>query len=1058
MLDIALSALPPRSLASSHGVLGIDARPSQAAADLLARSLSWQPRDPMLRACRLQLLCAARSPLSAPTLAAEVETEAANANASGALAPSSPPRSSSPGPPPIDSAAQQAQRAQQAQALSALTSQLPLVLEACFQCMEANEAWESEPSEAAGAAAAPGGAGLVHAPSEPVAALRRRAGGALIALGRALPKELEPHLGSLAARVEAMASRGSLRPMQKMHCLEMLVAVSNAVPDHARRTTLVGQVAGESVREWCSPEVTNLLTSPQALLTHCLGIEAAPSSNGADPAVVTAVHAKVRLVGNCLNTLNSIARRVHVPAKCAAWADALGPAGDSSGSEEEESAFAPLWPLVLPNLIQLIRILHGIWAPECAHVLRGASSSPAAGAAMGAAAGAMSSVGAGDASSVEGWTPLSHVLSMHEQELHVKSNLSGITQKKQDLMGGNDGGHASQIDGGGGGGGSRDTGGGHGDQDQHDHMDSGGIEVQSLEEMRCRWLSELRTLAYALLGIAAQQGALFTIAGAYSAATACLLHELEHVEHRHLSLLLKHAAEPMVLHCPPSLHATLLPPLLAPLLSHTLQRLTVTWEAASTAVANSSAPSSQGPLGAVSALSSAGAAAASPSAADASAWRTVAAAYRRDGGAVLGPEVPEATKELVIDKCRRELTRTHVAVLQSWLALSGDLARAFINYDGVGKPWGSGGSLEAAGSSGGASGTCGTSTLGGFSGALAPPKNGRSFDSAPSPPVVAGSGGGGSGGAAATGAGTAAGSGDMDAAHGHAKVPRAPGLAREAAAKRQHADTLAKFLFLGNPSIAYPLAGTVTAALLWPDGVQCRKAITAAHRMVGCTYAEPLFEPLLGTHLMQTAVYALVTEPKWLAGLEWDLLNLARDLYCLLAIGLAPDRLTYAVASAQGGGGGATSPRGSGGGSGIPAHHFTAVVGRPRAVLLQLPGVGPPQVATLDAALSQATDAKAQKDAMRDVLRAASEAIHAQDPAASSLAQNGGSTLAAGSVPPAESALRVRPPAILDLPRQMWSGNGAGGGPLGGGAVGGSTGTGGEEALAGLAFLFDGAD
>jgi exportin-5 len=1028
MLDIAFSALPPRSLASSHGLLGIDARPSQAAADLVARSLSWQPRDPMLRACRLQLLCAARNPLSAPTLAAEVEAEAASSGGfgGGAASLSSPPRASSPAPPASDSPGQQAQRAQQVQALSALNAQLPQVLEACFQCMEANEAWESEPLEATAAGAAGTAAGgSVSAPSEPVAALRRRAGGALIALGRALPKELEPHLGSLAARVEAMATRGALRPMQKMHCLEMLVAVSNAVPDPARRTTLVGQAAGESVREWCSPEVTEVLASPQALLTNCLGIEAAPNSVGADPAVVTAVHAKVRLVGNCLNTLNSIARRVHVPANCAAWADALGSASDGSASStsagsEGGSAFAPLWPMVLPNLIQLIRVLHGIWAPECSHVLRGASSSAGA---------PLSPVAAGGGGAVEGWTPLSHVLSMHEQELHVKSNLSGITQKKQDLMGGNDGGHASQIEGGGGGGRDNSS---SGDQDQHDHMDSGGSEVQSLEEMRCRWLSELRTLAYALLGIAAQQGALYTIDGAFSAATACLLHELEHVEHRHLSLLLKHAAEPMVLHCPPRLHATLLPPLLAPLLSHTLQRLTITWQAASAASSTTTA----NPLGAATALAPTG-----PTAADAIAWRTVAAAYRRDGGAVLGPEVPEATKELVIDKCRRELTRTHVAVLQSWLALSGELARAFINYDGVGKPWGSGGSLEAAGSSGGASGSCGTSTLGGFSGALAPPKNGRSLDSAPLP--------------YASGAATAAASegGGMDAAHGHAKVPRAPALAREAAAKRQHADNLARFLFLGNPSIAYPLAGTITAALLWPDGVQCRKAITAAHRMVGCTHAEPLFEPLLGTHLMQTAVYALVTEPKWLAGLEWDLLNLARDLYCLLAIGLAPDRLTYAVASAQGAanaaasGAGVTSPRGA---SGIPAHHFAAVAGRPRAVLLNLPGVGPPQVAALDAALSQATDAKAQKDAMRDLLRAASEAIHAS-------AADSSSTAAAGSVPPAESALRVRPPAILDLPRQMWAGNAAGG-PLGGAAAGSAAGGGGEEALAGLAFLFDGTE
>ena len=38
--------------------------------------------------------------------------------------------------------------------------------------------------------------------------------------------------------------------------------------------------------------------------------------------------------------------------------------------------------------------------------------------------------------------------------------------------------------------------------------------------------------------------------------------------------------------------------------------------------------------------------------------------------------------ELVVDKTRRELTRTYLAVLQVWLALTGDLAKAFVNYEG----------------------------------------------------------------------------------------------------------------------------------------------------------------------------------------------------------------------------------------------------------------------------------------------------------------------------------------------------------------------------------------
>jgi hypothetical protein len=59
---------------------------------------------------------------------------------------------------------------------------------------------------------------------------------------------------------------------------------------------------------------------------------------------------------------------------------------------------------------------------------------------------------------------------------------------------------------------------------------------------------------------------------------AALLSDIEYMEHRHLSLLLKHAIEPLVLNCPSHQLNTLLPPLLAPLISHMLKRLSTSWQ------------------------------------------------------------------------------------------------------------------------------------------------------------------------------------------------------------------------------------------------------------------------------------------------------------------------------------------------------------------------------------------------------------------------------------------------------------------------------------------------
>lgn len=33
------------------------------------------------------------------------------------------------------------------------------------------------------------------------------------------------------------------------------------------------------------------------------------------------------------------------------------------------------------------------------------------------------------------------------------------------------------------------------------------------------------------------------------------------------------------------------------------------------------------------------------------------------------------------------------------------------------------------------------------------------------------------------------------------------------------------------------------------------------------------------------AVEAIVTEPKWMVGIEWDMINLLRDIYCRLVLG-----------------------------------------------------------------------------------------------------------------------------------------------------------------------------
>ena len=80
---------------------------------------------------------------------------------------------------------------------------------------------------------------------------------------------------------------------------------------------------------------------------------------------------------------------------------------------------------------------------------------------------------------LRGQPHLRHVLGMAQQELHMKTNLSGLTQSKT----------------------------------------GGSVGATPLEEMRPRWLNELRALAYTMVGAAASQGALYVVPGAAAAAS-----------------------------------------------------------------------------------------------------------------------------------------------------------------------------------------------------------------------------------------------------------------------------------------------------------------------------------------------------------------------------------------------------------------------------------------------------------------------------------------------------------------------------------------------------------
>jgi len=136
-----------------------------------------------------------------------------------------------------------------------------------------------------------------------------------------------------------------------------------------------------------------------------------------------------------------------------------------------------------------------------------------------------------------------------------------------------------------------------------------------------------------------------------------------------------------------------------------------------------------------------------------------------------------------------------------------------------------------------------------------------------------------------------------------------------------------------------------------------------------------VYADLLGRQMFSVVAQAVVMEPKWMVGMEWDVIALLRDIYCRMVLGqsLLPggqgpgmqqprdgNRFTQARNAAD--------PL-SGGGISV------VVAQGPREILAGLPGVGPAAVVELDRAMTEKAASKDQKDVLRDLLRVAAEHV-----------------------------------------------------------------------------------
>jgi len=188
---------------------------------------------------------------------------------------------------------------------------------------------------------------------------------------------------------------------------------------------------------------------------------------------------------------------------------------------------------------------------------------------------------------------------------------------------------------------------------------------------------------------------------------------------------------------------------------------------------------------------------------------------------------------------------------------------------------------------------------------------------------------------------------------------------------------MCRYLLLDEIQVAEPLVLAIIDSLQYPDAYICRRCTKLCHRIIETVAWSDQYTDILGNRLFSILVRAIVTEPKWMIGIEWDLINLIRDIYCRIVLG--------------------QTLLSGGQGSGME-HPFDVVTGQfeqaktvnnplhgggllckpsslPRQILSSLPGITIEMVREMENSMTVKRSLKDQKDVLRDLLRLSAEKL-----------------------------------------------------------------------------------
>jgi len=216
--------------------------------------------------------------------------------------------------------------------------------------------------------------------SEDIIGLRKKCGVSLVAVSKVVPDLLVPWLSQLSGRAKTLLTSGGLSPVNEMHLYEFLSSVATAVENPVDRSNFVADVLASSIQSLESPNIQNAIQSTEGLLSFMGITQAINPVCVTDRDFVKKVNTDFVILFSSLNQLLSVGKRCHSAARKrpngGLPVQNLSPVIDESMQNFPDEGpvsindlaindpFVPLWPKLLPTLLQVLDITLRVWHPE----------------------------------------------------------------------------------------------------------------------------------------------------------------------------------------------------------------------------------------------------------------------------------------------------------------------------------------------------------------------------------------------------------------------------------------------------------------------------------------------------------------------------------------------------------------------------------------------------------------------------------------------------------------------------------------------------------------------